>query len=445
MNIARAQTIVSAPYNCQERPLSNPVVVDELLRRRKRGHTLESPFYTAPEIFDLDVDIIFGRHWIYIGVDPDVPETGDVMTVEIGTASVLLIRGEDRQVRAFHNVCRHRGARLIDDHKTSIGNIVCRYHQWTYAEDGRLLFAEHMGADFDAKCFGLKPVHLRNVAGLIFICLAENPPADIEAMAAAMEPYLLPHDLRNSKIAHTSDIIEEGNWKLTMENNRECYHCAANHPELTIPLFAFGFGYAPEGLDAERRAEAERYNALLTDSHARWESCGLPSAEIERLNTAVTGFRTERLPLSGDGESHTMDTRVACRKLLGGQTDRKLGGLSYWTQPNSWHHVLSDHVVTFSVLPLSPERTLLRTKWLVHKDAVEGVDYDLDNLTKVWLLTNKQDGDLVAMAQAGVRQPGYQPGPYSPYTEELVEKFCDWYVGRMSAHLFPTASRVAAE
>jgi Rieske 2Fe-2S family protein len=97
------------------------------------------------------------------------------------------------------------------------------------------------------------------------------------------------------------------------------------------------------------------------------------------------------------------------------------------------------------VLPLSPERTLLRTKWLVHKDAVEGVDYDLDNLTKVWLLTNKQDGDLVAMAQAGVRQPGYQPGPYSPYTEELVEKFCDWYIGRLSAHTFPAASRVAAE
>ena len=98
---------------------------------------------------------------------------------------------------------------------------------------------------------------------------------------------------------------------------------------------------------------------------------------------------------------------------------------------------MSDHIVTFSVLPLAPERTLLRTKWLVHKDAVEGVDYDLNNLTQVWLKTNKQDGDLVAMAQRGVRQPAYQPGPYSPYTEELVEKFCDWYIGRMAAHMLP--------
>jgi Rieske 2Fe-2S family protein len=417
--------------------MSHPVTPEELLRRRPRGLSLEAPFYTDPAIFQLDLDLIFGRHWIYVGVEPDVPEPGDCMTVEIGKASVLMIRGEDGEVRAFHNVCRHRGARLIDEFKTSVGNIVCRYHQWTYGEDGTLLHAEHMGKGFDTTCHGLKPVHVRSVGGLLFVCLAEEAPADIDDLAAAMEPYLAPHGLRNCKVAFISDIIEEGNWKLTMENNRECYHCAANHPELTIPLFEYGFGFAPDELDDEKKEHAEGYDRLLADSHARWESCGLPSAEIDRLNTVVTGFRTQRLPLSGAGESHTMDTQVACRKLLGKLTDRSLGGLSFWTQPNSWHHFMSDHIVTFSVLPLSPERTLLRTKWLVHKDAVEGVDYDLGNLTKVWLLTNKQDGDLVAMAQAGARQPGYEPGPYSPYTEELVEKFCDWYVGRLSAHLLP--------
>lgn len=425
--------------------MPSPIAIEDLVRRRKRGYSLEAPFYVSPEVYKLDLDLIFGRHWIYVGVEPDVAEPGDVMTVEVGTASVLIVRGEDMEVRAFHNVCRHRGARLISDYKTSVGNIVCPYHQWTYGEDGRLLFAEHMGADFDTSCHGLKPVHLRSIAGLLFICLAENAPADIDAVAAAMEPYLAPHELRNCKVAFTSEIVEEGNWKLTMENNRECYHCAGNHPELTIPLFAYGFGYAPENMSEDARAEAENYQRLRTACHMRWEASGLPSAEIERLNTMITGFRTERLPLSGEGESHTMDTRVACRKPLGGFTDRKLGGLSFWTQPNSWHHFLSDHIVTFSVLPLSPDRTLLRTKWLVHKDAVEGVDYDIDNLTKVWLLTNKQDGDLVALAHAGARTPAYEPGPYSVHTEELVEKFCDWYIGRLAAHLFPAASRVAAE
>ena len=105
------------------------------------------------------------------------------------------------EIRAFHNVCRHRGARLIDDHKATVGNIICRYHQWTYAEDGRLLFAEHMGADFETSCHGLKPVHVRSVSGLLFVCLAEDAPADIAAMAAAMEPYLAPHEIRNCRIA----------------------------------------------------------------------------------------------------------------------------------------------------------------------------------------------------------------------------------------------------
>jgi glycine betaine catabolism A len=119
---------------------------------------------------------------------------------------------------------------------------------------------------------------------------------------------------------------------------------------------------------------------------------------------------------------------------LGNLSERSLGGLSFWTQPNSWHHFMSDHIVTFSVLPLSPDRTLLRTRWLVRKDAVEGVDYDLKTLTEVWNATNRQDGDLVAIAQAGAVSPAYEPGPYSPHTEGLVEKFCAWYIDRLSAH-----------
>ena len=101
---------------------------------------------------------------------------------------------------------------------------------------------------------------------------------------------------------------------------------------------------------------------------------------------------------------------------------------------------MSDHIVTFSVLPLSPERTLLRTKWLVHKDAVEGVDYDLENVTSVWVATNKQDGELVGYAQSGARSPAYEPGPYSVHTEMLVEKFSNWYIGRMAAHWHHAAS-----
>ncbi|MFS2012411.1 SRPBCC family protein [Azospirillum sp. CT11-132] len=414
--------------------MSSEISIEALLTRRKKGHSLEAPFYTSEEIFKLDMEIIFGRHWLHVGVEPDVAEPGDVMVVDIGKTSVIVMRDDDMELRAFHNVCRHRGARIILQEKTSVGNLVCSYHQWTYGQDGELLFAEHMGSDFDRKCRNLKKVHIRSVGGLIFICLAEEAPDDIDRMAAAIEPYILPHDLKNCKVAKTVDLIEKGNWKLTMENNRECYHCVSNHPELTIPLFEYGFGFAPDGTNPKRMEHAAKYDALVQSCHAGWEAAGFPSREVDRL-TDTTGFRAERLPLDGAGEAHTKDTRSASRKLLGSITERKLGALSFWTQPNSWNHFMSDHIVTFSVFPLGPDRNLLRTRWLVHKDAVEGVDYDLNRLTEVWEATNQQDADLVEISHNGALSPAYEPGPYSPYTEPLVEKFTEWYIGRMAEHL----------
>ena len=113
-------------------------------------------------------------------------------------------------------------------------------------------------------------------------------------------------------------------------------------------------------------------------------------------------------------------------------------------RPNSWHHFMGDHAVVFSVIPLDAHRSLLRTKWLVHKDAVEGVDYDLDNLIGVWMATNQQDSDLVGYCQQGAMSAAYQPGPYSPHTEMLVEKFCNWYIQRMKAHFTPGRAGVDA-
>jgi Rieske 2Fe-2S family protein len=347
----------------------------------------------------------------------------------------VILRDDDMGLRAYHNVCRHRGAKLVHEESGAVGNIVCRYHQWTYNLEGRLLYAEHMGAEFDTSCFGLKPVHVRSVAGLVFICLAAEAPADIDAMEAAMTPYLAPHDLRNCKVAASNDLIERGNWKLTMENNRECYHCSGNHPELTIPLFAYGFGFAPGQMDELELQQAARYEDLVVQSTARWESGGIPSAEVDHLDDRITGFRTQRLPIDQTGESQTLDTKVASRRLLGQLTDSRLGGLSFWTQPNSWHHFMSDHIVTFTAIPIDAESTLVRTKWLVHKDAREVIDYDVENLTSVWNATNAQDAGLVEIAQAGARTPAYEPGPYSPYTEMLVEKFAKWYLGRLSAGL----------
>jgi Rieske 2Fe-2S family protein len=402
--------------------------LDSLIASRKPGYTLPAPFYLSQDVYEQDVTRIFGRYWIFVGVEPEIAEPGDFFTVEIGTDSIIIVRDDDMKINAFHNVCRHRGARLRNAGSGIVGNLVCPYHSWTYNLCGELIHNEHMGENFDRSQFSLKPVHVRSLAGLIFICLAESPPEDFEVMRTALEPYIAPHDIVNSKVAYQLDIIEEGNWKLTMENNRECNHCSANHPELTVPLLEYGFGYQPT---PENISKMKEFEELLAREHRKWEACGLPSIAIDSLSR-TTGYRAVRLPIAQHGESQTIDTKVACNKLLGNLSQPALGGLSVWTQPNSWQHFMSDHVVSFSVLPIAANRTLLRTRWLVHKDAQEGVDYDVNKLSSVWIATNAQDSALVERTHLGVSSPAYQPGPYSPYTEGLVNVFCEWYLKHLA-------------
>jgi Rieske 2Fe-2S family protein len=416
--------------------MNTPLDLAALTANRRPGYTLPAAFYASQEVYEQDLRLIFGRHWIFVGAEPEIPEAGDFITVDIGTDSIIILRDDDEQLRAFHNVCRHRGARLQSARNGVLSNIVCPYHQWTYNLGGELTRCKHMGEGFDRRDFGLKPVHVRSLAGLLFICLSAKPAPGFDEMQAAMEPYLKPHDLLHTKVAHQTELIEHGNWKLTMENNRECYHCTANHPELLVPLLEFGFGYQAS---AENAQALRNFDDLLAREHVRWEGYGLASRELDLLER-VTGFRTLRLPIARAGESQTPDTKVASTRLLGALPRADLGGLSFWTQPNSWHHFMSDHIITFSVLPLAPDRTMLRTTWLVHKDAQEGVDYDLQRLTSVWIATNHQDGALVARAQTGVESPAYQPGPYSPFTEGLVEKIVEWYIGRLGEGLAQDAS-----
>jgi Rieske 2Fe-2S family protein len=158
----------------------------------------------------------------------------------------------------------------------------------------------------------------------------------------------------------------------------------------------------------------------------RWEL-------VEELDTRPTGFRIEREPLDLAGESFTVDGVRACRRPLIASTQPRLGRLSMHVQPNAWCHVVGDHAIVFSVLPLAADKTALRTTWLVHKDAEEGVDYDVDSLTTVWKLTNEQDTTFVARAHRGASDPAYLPGPYMP-AEYQVDAFCAWYVGRLAEH-----------
>lgn len=412
---------------------AGPVDLGALVARREPGRPLESPFYTSPAVFDADVAGVLAHTWLFVACEAELREPGDFLTVEVGTCSVIVLRDDDEVVRAFHNVCRHRGARILTERAGSVGNIVCGYHRWTYASDGSLLHAGDQPPGFDKSCFGLRSVHLRVVAGLVFVCLAPEPPTDFDEVVGVVTPYLLPHQLHRTKVAAQVDLVEEANWKLVMENNRECYHCEGGHPELICTFFPT-YGYAADQVPARLRPAHERYLRAEAELEVACEERGLPYRAVEEIQDRVSAFRVQREALDGAGESYTLDGRAASRRLLGDLDSPRLGRLSLHTQPNAWFHFLADHAVTFSVLPLSADRTLVRTTWLVHEDAEEGVDYDVENLTHVWRETNEQDSVFCARAELGVSSPGYVPGPYSA-SEYQVDAFTTWYVDRVKDHL----------
>jgi Rieske 2Fe-2S family protein len=431
MGPAHVGARIPAPRDEEERIVSTLEIDRVADRYRTPGFSLPGHLYASPEAYETDLAAVFGRVWLFAAAEAELPEPGDYVTIDVDRRSILLVRDDDMTVRAFHNVCRHRGSRLLDDRTGCVGNIVCPYHQWTYDTSGTLLHAESTAPDFDRSRFPLRPVHVRSVAGLLFICLADEPPSDIDDFAAVVTPYLAPHDLGKARVAAQQDWVEHGNWKLVMENNRECAHCGG-HPELIKAFFPV-YAYTEAEIGPRLRAAWDRYLRVRGDFRERCTELGLPYEAVERLEAPATAFRIEREPLDLAGESFTLDGVRACRRLLMDEDEARLGRLSLHVQPNAWLHVMGDHAVTFSVLPLARDRTLVRTTWLVHADAVEGRDYDLDRLTTVWKQTNDQDMVFVARAQRGVEDPDYVPGPYLP-SEYQVDAFCTWYTNRLAEY-----------
>ncbi|MGP3698876.1 aromatic ring-hydroxylating oxygenase subunit alpha [Rhodobacter sp. NSM] len=401
-----------------------------LLHEVRPAHSLPRPFYVDDAIFRADLEQIWCREWIFAASVAELPRAGCYVTLQLGSYPVVIVRGNDGAVRAFHNSCRHRGSRICSKASGQSAKLVCPYHQWTYETDGRLLWARDMGPDFDASRHGLKPVHCAVTAGMVFICLAETTP-DFAEVKAAADRYSAPHRLEDLKVAHRSSIIENGNWKLVMENNRECYHCAGSHPALCRT-----FNDDPDLVGSDDSLSSPAGAAHV----ARCEAAGLPSRYLIGGNEQ---WRLVRIPFVGEAVSYTMDGRAAA-SLIPGMPFANAGSLLFFHYPNTWNHFLSDHVLNFRVLPVSATETEVTTTWLVHKDAVEGRDYDLTRLTEVWTATNDEDRRVVEENQIGISSPAYEPGPYSAKQESGVIQFVDWYV-RTLAETLGGPSAMAAE
>ena len=389
-----------------------------LLSQRRPGCGLPRDLYTDPEAFEFDMAAIFGRSWIMVGFEFELARPGAWMSAMVGPWPVVITRDRHGDLHAFHNVCRHRGARICPPGKGASPRLVCPYHRWTYELWGDLAHAARMPSGFSRDDHGLIPVHLANVGGALYVCVADTPP-DISAFKREFEPLLAPHRLSEAKVAFENVLVEQANWKLAMENARECYHCPTAHPELaqSFPVQAtahFDFG-------EDRRQEMFA---------ARMASLGLPIGPVEG-----EWWQAVRFTLNEGCRSMTMDGEPVVKIPMcpAGQGD--IGSLRWSIEPHGFAHAAADHLFMFSAVPVSPRETHIISKWVVHKDAVEGVDYKIEDLAELWTRTNLQDRDLVENNQAGVDSPAFRPGPFSEEAEALAIRFVDWYCRTAQAYL----------
>jgi Rieske 2Fe-2S family protein len=384
--------------------------VARLLRERRPGHSLPQGLYLDPEVFAFDQAEIIRESWVILGLECEFTAPGAALATMVGGSPVVVVRDQGGELRGYHNSCRHRGAMVCPPGRSQRPVLVCPYHQWTYTLQGKLVGARRMQAEFDSAEHGLKPIHVRTAAGCVYVCLSNNPP-EFDAFREGLEPLLGVHDLKNTKLVHEQTFLEKANWKLVMENARECYHCAVRHPHLakTFPTEVRAH------FEPDEDGRTERF-------HARMAACGLSTEQ-----TVGDWWQGARFGLNDGVVSLTMDGKHACRKLLVDKAGGDIGSFRWATDPSSFAHALADHVFVFMAEPSTPGETLVTAKWYVHKDAVEGEDYTIGDLTSLWLVTNQQDIELVENNQLGVNSAGYIPGPYSHEAESLVMRFTDWY------------------
>jgi Rieske 2Fe-2S family protein len=407
--------------------------IAKLIAQQPVGHSLLGPFYSNDEIYRLDLASVWRQGWLFACHSCEISQPGDYITVDVDADTVLVLRDELGRAQALHNVCRHRGSLVATEPCGHIRRLVCPYHQWSYGLNGQLLHAPGMQSAMDKSQLGLRPVHIREVEGLIYICLAEAPPAFDEAQDL-LASLAKPQGLTRARVAKSVDYLVKANWKLVWENNRECFHCNANHPQYIKANFDH------YNVDDTTPRIREQMAAAVQRNEAKWSACGLA---VSRKETGMTTFpdvernlwySANRTALADGYLSESMDGQPVA-PLMGDYPDPDVGTLRIRTLPNFWNHSSCDHAVSTRLLPAGPQLTAIRVWWLVEKEAVEGRDYDLAKLMPFWQLTSEQDWEICERQQRGVNSSAYTPGPYSTYKEYNVDAFVRWYLKQLKGAL----------
>jgi phenylpropionate dioxygenase-like ring-hydroxylating dioxygenase large terminal subunit len=392
-----------------------------LVRNHPPGHALTRDFYTHPAIFEHDMASMLLKHWFCAGHVSSVARAGDYMVVDLGSESLIIVRTAGGAIRALLNVCRHRGSRLISGRsgKAQSGRLTCPYHAWSYDLEGNLLVARQMPDTFRRADAALKALPVRIMEGLIFTTFAERP-LDLGPAAEALARSAGVHGWATAKVAHRELYSIKANWKLAVENYMECYHCTPAHPE-----FARRHVYARP---AEATVELERAG------RTRAEALGIVVPDIDLYGCAAGAGRESVAVMRSalhDGVVSATDDGRSVARLMGAFSAHDGNSTYFDIGPISDFLAYPDHGVIYRFIPKAVDLTEMEVIWLVHQDAVEGIDYDVGRLTWLWKTTSAEDKKIVEMNQAGVNSRFFEPGPYS-LQEAYAARFVEWYLEELS-------------
>ena len=396
--------------------------IAELIADYQQGYSLDQRFYRDPDIYEFELERIIYRNWILAGHVSEFRDAGDFKVFNAARESAIIVRGEDGTIRGFANVCRHRGSLVCLESQGHADRFSCPYHGWTYDLDGKLVAARSMPDDFDLSQHSLKPVSVDVVHGLVFVCFTDRPPSLEGCKRDLAEPMAM-FDFENLKVIASKTYDIPANWKLSVENYQECYHCATAHPEYATMHTLM--------LDPAMRTRVQ------DKMKARWEACGIKDIVHDYVDTNARpgemGYGYSRTALFDRYSTGSRDGQPVA-PLLGrlkdydhGASDFTLGGFSFML-------VYSDHAVAYVFTPVQHQRSRCQIYWLVRGDAVEGRDYEVDEVTWLWDVTTLSDKEIIANNAAGVHSRYYEPGPLSKM-ERPEQRYINWILAELQRPL----------
>jgi Rieske 2Fe-2S family protein len=359
--------------------------------------TLPGMSYVAPEVFAAEQAAILEQTWFCAVRATDLAGPGSFRTVQIGRESVIVSRNRRGEIRAFFNICRHRGVRLCDQPEGQVKRAFqCMYHAWTYDLDGKLIAAPNLTKmpDIDRQTYSLVQPQVREYLGYVWVCLAEDPPSFEDEVIGAVrerlgdEHLIDGYDVASLALGRRIVYDVAANWKLIVENFMECYHCATIHPELTEVLPEFADGLAAQYFVGHGAEFGEEIQGFTVDG-----SAGL-----------------DRLP----GIAEDQDRRY----------------YAITVKPNVFINLVPDHVIIHRMFPLAADRTVVECDWLYLPGVVES-GRDLDASVELFHRVNQQDFEACERCQPAMSSRVYAGGGVLVPSEHHIGAFHDWIVERV--------------